>query len=104
MHAILDKHKLEYELVWEYSQPYITPRGNLVEAISRAIEKCYGVSPELSTTGGTSDGRFIADICTQVIEFGPLNKTIHKLNECVGVADIEPLKDTYKYTMKKLLT
>ncbi len=104
VHAILDAHKLEYSLEWEYSQPYITPRGNLVEAISRAIEKCYGVSPELSTTGGTSDGRFIADICQQVIEFGPLNKTIHKLNECVGVADIEPLKDTYKYTMKKLLS
>ena len=104
VHAILDKHQLEYSLDWEYSQPYITPRGNLVEAISRAIEKCYGVSPELSTTGGTSDGRFIADICQQVIEFGPLNKTIHKLNECVGVADIEPLKDTYKYTMKKLLS
>jgi succinyl-diaminopimelate desuccinylase len=104
VHAILDKHKLEYDLAWEYSQPYITPRGNLVEAISRAIEKCYGVSPELSTTGGTSDGRFIADICKQVIEFGPLNKTIHKLNECVGVADIEPLKETYKYTMKKLLS
>ena len=94
VHAILDGHQLEYSLDWEYSQPYITPRGNLVEAISRAIEKCYGVSPELSTTGGTSDGRFIADICQQVIEFGPLNKTIHKLNECVGVADIEPLKDT----------
>ena len=104
VHAILDGHQLEYSLDWEYSQPYITPRGNLVEAISRAIEKCYGVSPELSTTGGTSDGRFIADICQQVIEFGPLNKTIHKLNECVGVADIEPLKDTYKYTMKKLLS
>ena len=104
VHAILDGHQLEYSLDWEYSQPYITPRGNLVEAISRAIEKCYGVSPELSTTGGTSDGRFIADICQQVIEFGPLNKTIHKLNECVGVADIEPLKDTYKYTLKKLLS
>lgn len=103
VHAILDKHDLDYDLEWEYSPPYITPRGNLVEAISRAIEKAYGVSPELSTTGGTSDGRFIADICKQVIEFGPLNKTIHKLNECVGVADIEPLKETYKLTMKKLL-
>jgi succinyl-diaminopimelate desuccinylase len=103
VHAILDNHDLEYTLEWEYSPPYITPRGNLVEAISRAIEKCYGVSPELSTTGGTSDGRFIADICKQVIEFGPLNKTIHKLNECVGVADIEPLKETYKLTMQKLL-
>jgi succinyl-diaminopimelate desuccinylase len=101
--AILDKHKLEYALEWEYSPPYITPRGNLVEAISGAIEQAYGVTPELSTTGGTSDGRFIADICKQVIEFGPLNATIHKLNECVGVADIEPLKETYKLTMEKLL-
>ena len=102
-HAILDKHGLDYDLLWEYSPPYITPRGNLVEAISEAIVASYGVTPELSTTGGTSDGRFIADICKQVIEFGPLNKTIHKLNECVGVADIEPLKETYKVTMEKLL-
>ena len=103
VHAILDKHQLDYELIWEYSQPYITPRGNLVEAISAAITESYGVKPELSTTGGTSDGRFIADICKQVIEFGPLNKTIHKLNECVAVADIEPLKETYKRTLEKLL-
>ena len=103
VYAILDKHELNYDLDWEYSPPYITPRGNLVEAISEAIQECYGVSPELSTTGGTSDGRFIADICKQVIEFGPLNATIHKLNECVAVADIEPLKDTYRITLEKLL-
>ena len=103
VYAILDKHELNYDLDWEYSPPYITPRGNLVEAISEAIEQSYGVSPELSTTGGTSDGRFIADICKQVIEFGPLNATIHKLNECVAVADIEPLKDTYRITLEKLL-
>jgi len=103
IHAILDHHQLNYDLEWEYSPPYITPRGNLVEAISGAIEQAYGVTPELSTTGGTSDGRFIADICKQVIEFGPLNATIHKLNECVGVADIEPLKETYKLTLQKLL-
>ncbi len=103
VHAILDRHALDYDLVWEYSPPYITPRGNLVEAITAAIEQSYGVTPELSTTGGTSDGRFIADICKQVIEFGPLNATIHKLNECVGVADIEPLKDTYRITLEKLL-
>lgn len=101
--AILDKHTLDYSIEWEYSPPYITPRGNLVEAISDAITRSYGITPELSTTGGTSDGRFIADICKQVIEFGPLNATIHKLNECVGVADIEPLKETYKLTMEKLL-
>lgn len=101
--AILDQHALDYTLEWEYSPPYITPRGNLVDAIAASIEQAYGVTPELSTTGGTSDGRFIADICKQVIEFGPLNATIHKLNECVGVADIEPLKETYKLTMEKLL-
>lgn len=103
VHAILDSHQLDYALEWEYSPPYITPRGNLVDAISSAIEQAYGVIPELSTTGGTSDGRFIADICKQVIEFGPLNATIHKLNECVGVADIEPLQETYKLTLEKLL-
>ncbi len=104
VHAILDKHGVEYDLVWELSgKPYITPKGNLVEAISAAIEESYGIAPELSTSGGTSDGRFIADICGQVIEFGPLNATIHKLNECVAVADIEPLKETYQRTLVKLL-
>lgn len=104
VHAILDKHGLEYDLAWELSgKPYITPKGNLVEAISAAIQESYGITPELSTSGGTSDGRFIADICGQVIEFGPLNATIHKLNECVGVADIEPLKQTFERTLVKLL-
>ena len=104
VHAVLDAHQLDYDLAWEYSgKPYLTPKGNLVAAISEAIEQSYGVTPELSTTGGTSDGRFIADICKQVIEFGPLNATIHKLNECVAVADIEPLKDTYRITLEKLL-
>ena len=103
VHAILDKHGLDYDLEWEYSPPYVTPPADLVAAISAAIQRAYGVTPELSTTGGTSDGRFIADICPEVIEFGPLNATIHKLNECVGVADIEPLKDTYRITLEKLL-
>lgn len=103
VHAILDRYELDYDLEWEYSPPYITPRGELVEAISHAIEASYGVTPELSTTGGTSDGRFIADICKQVIEFGPLNATIHKLNECVAVKDIEPLKNTYRRTLEALI-
>lgn len=103
VYAILDRHGLEYDLEWESGKPYLTPKGNLVEAISAAIGECFGISPELSTTGGTSDGRFIADICPQVIEFGPLNATIHKLNECVGVADIDPLKDTYRRTLERLL-
>ena len=104
VHAILDKHGLEYELKWEFSgKPYLTAKGSLVDAISRAIEQSYGITPELSTSGGTSDGRFIADICPQVIEFGPLNATIHKINECVAVADIEPLKLTYLRTLEYLL-
>jgi succinyl-diaminopimelate desuccinylase len=102
--AILDKHAVSYDLEWELSgKPYITGKGSLVTAISQAIEQSYGISPELSTSGGTSDGRFIADICPQVIEFGPLNATIHKLNECVAVADIEPLKLTYQRTLELLL-
>ncbi|MGB8410326.1 MAG: M20/M25/M40 family metallo-hydrolase, partial [Gallionella sp.] len=107
--AILDKHGLGYDLTWELSgKPYLTAppptiRGSLVAAIGKAIEQSYGITPELSTSGGTSDGRFIADICPQVIEFGPLNATIHKLNECVAVADIEPLKLTYQRTLEILL-
>jgi succinyl-diaminopimelate desuccinylase len=103
VHAILDRHGLEYTLEWESGKPYLTPRGDLVDAISAAIEESFGITPELSTSGGTSDGRFIADICPQVIEFGPLNATIHKIDECVAVADIEPLKDTYRRTLEKLL-
>lgn len=103
IYAILDQHGLDYSLHWEHNQPYITPRGALVAAIETAIEQSYGVQPVLSTTGGTSDGRFIADICKEVIEFGPLNATIHKLNECVAVADIEPLKQTYQRTLELLL-
>ena len=104
VHAILDKHQVKYALKWELSgKPYLTPKGSLVVAISDAIKQSYDITPELSTSGGTSDGRFIADICPQVIEFGPLNATIHKLNECVGVADIEPLKLTYQITLENLL-
>jgi len=103
VHAILDQHELDYDAVWEHNQSYITARGDLSTAMTAAIEESYGVTPELSTTGGTSDGRFITDISKEVIEFGPLNKTIHKINECVGVDDIEPLKETYQRTMMKLL-
>lgn len=105
VHAILDKHGLEYELLWELSgKPFLTPKGDLVDAISAAIRDVTGLKTELSTSGGTSDGRFIADICPQVIEFGPNNGTIHKLNECVAVADIEPLREVYRLTLVNLLT
>jgi succinyl-diaminopimelate desuccinylase len=104
VHAILDKHGLEYELNWSLSgKPYLTPRGNLVDAVSDAIKSVTGITTELSTTGGTSDGRFIADICPQVIELGPVNATIHKLNECVAVADLDILSDIYFHTLENLL-
>jgi len=104
VHAILDKHKLEYDLQWEMSgKPYLTPRGDLVDAVAMAIKQVQGIDTELSTSGGTSDGRFIADICPQVLELGPLNATIHKLNECVAVADLDALSEIYYLTLRKLL-
>ncbi|TCV90138.1 succinyl-diaminopimelate desuccinylase [Sulfurirhabdus autotrophica] len=104
VHSILDKHGLEYDLKWEQSgKPFLTPKGSLVTAVSQAIKTVTGIETELSTTGGTSDGRFIADICPQVVELGPLNETIHKLNECVAVADIEPLREIYRQTLVNLL-
>ena len=103
--AILDKHGLEYDLQWENSsgKPYLTPRGDMVDAVASAIKQVTGVETELSTSGGTSDGRFIADICPQVIELGPLNATIHKLNECVSVADLDALSEIYYLTLVNLL-
>lgn len=104
VHAILDRHGLEYELEWSLSgKPYLTPKGSLVDAMTVAIRQATGMEAALSTSGGTSDGRFIADICPQVVEFGPLNATIHKINECVAVADIEPLKEIYRLTLETLL-
>jgi succinyl-diaminopimelate desuccinylase len=103
--AILDKHGLEYDLQWENSsgKPYLTPRGDMVDAVAGAIKQVTGIDTELSTSGGTSDGRFIADICPQVIELGPLNATIHKLNECVAVADLDALSEIYYLTLVNLL-
>lgn len=104
-HAILDRHGLEYDLAWALSgRPFLTPRGNLVDAVSNAIEQVTGIVTELSTSGGTSDGRFIADICPQVIELGPLNATIHQLNECVAVDDLEILSEIYRRTLAILLS
>ena len=104
VHAILDKHGLQYDLPWSLSgKPFLTPRGNLVDAVSLAIKKVTGIDTNLSTTGGTSDGRFIADICPQVVELGPVNATIHQLNECVSVADLDILSEIYYLTMENLL-
>jgi succinyl-diaminopimelate desuccinylase len=103
--AVLDKHRFEYDLEWENSsgKPYLTPRGDLVDAVASAIKRVQGLDTELSTSGGTSDGRFIADICPQVLEVGPLNATIHKIDECVAVADLDALSEIYYLTLRKLL-
>ncbi len=104
VHVILDKHGLEYDLRWDLSaKPYLTPRGNLVDAVGDAIREVTGLEAGLSTGGGASDGRFIADICPQVIELGPLNATIHKIDECVAVADLDALSEIYYLTLRKLL-
>jgi succinyl-diaminopimelate desuccinylase len=104
VHAALDRHKLEYQLDWTLSAtPYLTPRGNLVDALSASIREVTGAAPEVSTTGGTSDGRFIAEVCSEVVEFGPVNATIHKLNEHIDLDAIEPLRGIYLRVLERLL-
>jgi succinyl-diaminopimelate desuccinylase len=105
VHAILDKHGLEYDLKWTVGGlPFLTPRGTLSDALSRAIKDETGLETELSTTGGTSDGRFIAQICPQVIECGPPNDSIHKVDEYIQIRFIDPLKNIYRKTLENLLT
>ena len=105
VHGILDKHGVQYDLKWSYDgRPFITAKGDLVDAVARAIKKETGIDTELSTSGGTSDGRFIADICPQVVEVGPTNATIHKINECIRLEDLEPLPRIYRQILVELLT
>jgi succinyl-diaminopimelate desuccinylase len=104
VHALLDRHELDYTLDWTLSaRPYLTRPGRLVEAASAAVRAELGLVPELSTSGGTSDGRFIADICPEVIELGPVNATIHKIDECIRVDDLAPLAGIYRRILAKLL-
>jgi succinyl-diaminopimelate desuccinylase len=103
VHAVLDRHELEYELQWTLGgQPFLTPPGDLVQAVQQAIAQETGLGTELSTTGGTSDGRFIATLCPQVIELGPPNASIHKIDEHIALADIEPLTNIYRRTLEHL--
>jgi succinyl-diaminopimelate desuccinylase len=103
LQAVLSRHQLEYDLKWTLGGlPFLTTPGELVDAVRGAIRAETGLSAELSTTGGTSDGRFIAKVCPQVIEFGPVNASIHKINECVAVASIEPLKNIYRGVLERL--
>jgi succinyl-diaminopimelate desuccinylase len=102
--ATLDKHGLDYDLKWIVGGlPFLTPRGELSDALSAAIKAETGLDTELSTTGGTSDGRFIAQICPQVVECGPTNASIHKIDEHVAVTEIEALKNIYRRTLENLL-
>ncbi len=102
--ALLERHGLEYAVHWTLGgSPFLTRPGTLSAALAAAIEAETGLLPVLSTTGGTSDGRYIAPICEQVVEFGPINATIHKIDEHVLVADITPLKNIYRRTLESLL-
>ena len=103
VHGILDKHGLEYDLQWSISgHPFRCAPGALLDEVQAAILETTGITTELSTTGGTSDGRFIATICPQVIELGPCNATIHQIDECVAIGDLEPLTDIYTRTIERL--
>ncbi|AFJ46189.1 succinyl-diaminopimelate desuccinylase [Shimwellia blattae] len=102
--ALLDKHQLRYTLEWSLSgQPFLTSRGKLVDAVVNAVEHYNEIKPQLLTTGGTSDGRFIARMGAQVVELGPVNATIHKINECVNAADLQLLARMYQRIMEQLV-
>ena len=102
--AILNKHQLDYEAEWNLSgQPFITERGDLVQAAINCISKTTGLEAELSTAGGTSDGRFIAPIGTQVVELGPVNQSIHRVDENVSIDDLNTLTKIYKNILHELL-
>jgi succinyl-diaminopimelate desuccinylase len=101
---VLRRHGLDFRIAWTgWGKPYLTPKGRLVEIAAAAVRDVTGVTPELSCTGGTSDGRFIADICAEVVELGPVNATIHKLNERVLAADLPRLSAVYRGILERLL-
>jgi succinyl-diaminopimelate desuccinylase len=104
VHSTLDAHGLDYDLKWIINgQPFLTDTGALLDAVVQAVTDVNHTAPELLTTGGTSDGRFIAQMGAQVVELGPVNATIHKVNECVSVADLEKLTDMYQKVLENLL-
>lgn len=104
VHSILDAHGLNYHIDWLLNgKPFLTDTGDLLTATVGAVQAVRHQAPALLTTGGTSDGRFIAQTGAQVIELGPVNATIHKLNECVKIADLEQLTDMYEGILERLL-
>ncbi|MEA2079445.1 MAG: succinyl-diaminopimelate desuccinylase [Pseudomonadota bacterium] len=105
IHAILDRYQLDYTLEWRLSgEPFLTPAGELVDAAREAIREVIDIETMLSTSGGTSDGRFIAPTGAQVLELGPINATIHQVNECVAVTALDELSEIYRRILEKLLT
>lgn len=103
-HSVLDAHGLDYDIKWTFNgKPFLTDAGSLLDAVVEAVDEVNHEKPQLLTTGGTSDGRFIAQMGGQVIELGPVNATIHKVNECVNVADLEKLTDMYQKVLEKIL-
>jgi succinyl-diaminopimelate desuccinylase len=105
VHAVLDRHKLDYRIEWRHSgMPFLTHKGGLAEALQSAIREVTGVDARFSTSGGTSDGRFIAPTGAQVVELGPVNTSIHQINEHVRAEDIERLAVIYRVLLEKLLT
>jgi succinyl-diaminopimelate desuccinylase len=104
VHTLLDRHKLRYNIDWRpMGDPFLTAPGALSEAMQDSVEKATGLRPQLDTGGGTSDGRFIAPMGAQVVEFGPRNASIHKIDECVAVSELEQLVDIYQDVLKRLL-
>jgi succinyl-diaminopimelate desuccinylase len=104
LEGVLRKHGLDYTLAWTgFGKPYLTPRGKLVDIASDVVREVAGVAPEVSCTGGTSDGRFIADICSEVVELGPVGASIHQLNERIRIADLAPLARIYRRILERLL-
>jgi succinyl-diaminopimelate desuccinylase len=104
VHDLLDRHGLDYALTWWLSgQPFLTPKGKLVQSVARAVKNVTGRTPELSTSGGTSDGRFIADICREIVELGPINASIHKLDEHILLTDLDALSRIYQFALADIL-
>jgi succinyl-diaminopimelate desuccinylase len=104
LEAVLARHGLDFDIAWTGSgKPYLTGRGKLVAAVTDAVREIAGIVPELSCTGGTSDGRFIAEICPEIVELGPVNASIHKLDERVRVVDLATLSAIYRGILERLL-
>jgi succinyl-diaminopimelate desuccinylase len=102
--AILERHGFAYDLAWTGSgKPYLTPRGALVDVVSEVVREVTGITPEVSCSGGTSDGRFVADICREIVELGPVGASIHQLNERVRIADLAPLATVYRRILERIL-